>query len=98
MGVNYHCRDCLYCTFQKTAAGTIDRRTKKTYCEKKQQGTFADAAACDIYYLDLISGTGQFKRGGGIPEDAYKILNDESKQTLLNSEEYKTAADHHADR
>ena len=98
LGVKYHCEDCLYCTLKRNADGTIDRRAKKSYCEKGKKATWIHAEACDVYYFELISGTGQFKRGGGIPENAKKILNKESRQKLLTSTEFEIAADHHADR
>lgn len=98
LGVKYYCRDCLYCKQQRNTDGTIDRRAKKSYCEKAKKLTWINSEACDIYYFELISGSGQFARGGGIPADAQKILNKESKQKLLTSAEYEIAADHHADR
>jgi len=98
LGVKYYCRDCLYCTFKTNKDGSVNQRTKKAYCEQGQKYTIVDYPACDTFYFELISGTGQFRRGGGPAEDINKILNKENRQNLLTSNEFEIAADHHADR
>lgn len=98
MGIKYHCWDCLYCKLKSNKDGTIDRRAKKAYCEQGKKYTLANSPACDTFYFELISGTGQFSRGGGAVEDLRMTLDSENRQKLLTSNEFEIAADHHADR
>ena len=76
LGVQYHCRDCAYCEFKKNRDGSINKTTKKAWCEQEHRQIYFEMPACDTFYFELTSRTGQFREGADLPADAQQLLTD----------------------
>ena len=87
LGVKYYCRDCAYCEFTRNKDGSIRGTTKKGHCSRTGKQIIVNMEACNTFYYELASRSGQFANGAELPADALRLL-----------EEHKIAADHHDDR
>ena len=74
-GINYKCKDCKYCHQISNADGSADKRRKSAYCNHHERQVHKDFDACDTYYFELVSRTGQFdKAGADIESGSVKAL------------------------
>lgn len=85
IGAAYYCRECAYCDFAKNNDGSERRTVKKAYCSHKKGMTHKNDRACEVFYFELATRTGQFSDGGGLPPGAERAIE-------------QLAADHHDDR
>ena len=61
-GITYKCENCQYAEPLTKSDGTADRRTSKMYCHHHKKYVVRELDACDIYYFELASKTGQFSQ------------------------------------
>lgn len=74
-GINYKCKDCKYYNPVLNDDGSVDKRRKNTICSHHERPVHKDYDACDTYYFELVSKTGQFdKTGADIDGGSIKAL------------------------
>lgn len=87
MGVKYYCKDCDYCERITNKDGSVSKITKKAYCRHHNKQIYFECVACETFFYELISHTGQHEAAAELPAESLQMI--ESKEK---------AADHHDDR
>lgn len=87
LGVTYYCKDCAYCEFTRNRDGSIRGTTKKATCTHRQRQIIYTMEACNTFYYEIATRSGQFADGAELPEEIIPLL-----------ENKEAAADHHDDR